>query len=83
MTFGFGFIVPIGSSCAVSPFPNKAGIAAALLGATMFIGTSIFTGLSSRLSEDSQNPIFIYVLALSLLSFLLILIPHYSKKHKA
>jgi len=69
--FGAGFIVPIGSSGAISPFPHAAGSAAALLGATMFTVSSILTAISAHVSENKQMPFFIYLLIISIAALLL------------
>lgn len=76
-TFGMGIVIPIGSSCALSPFPNKGGISSALLGTIQFISASIFIGLAGKVHEITQIPMFIYICALSTISFVLILIPHF------
>ncbi|MDC0534241.1 multidrug effflux MFS transporter [Francisellaceae bacterium] len=68
--FGIGFIIPIGSSGAMSPFPEKSGSAAALLGGFMFCFASIFTAISSHINEPSQKPIFISLFVLSLITLI-------------
>jgi len=67
--FGIGLIVPISSSGALEPFPKMAGSEAALLGASMFSISSLFTALASLLSEKTQIPLFLFLLGLTLISF--------------
>ena len=68
--FGIGFIVPMGTSGAMEPFPKMAGSESALLGSSMFFISSIFTALSSILPEQSQIPMFLFLLALGILTLL-------------
>ncbi len=72
--FGIGLIVPIGTSGAMQPFPKMAGSESALLGSSMFFISSIFTALSSNLLEESQIPMFLFLLALGIVTLLPLLL---------
>lgn len=68
--FGVGFIIPIASSGAMAPFPEKAGSEAALLGAMMFCFASIFTAFSSHIASISQKPMFVFLLIIGVLALI-------------
>lgn len=70
--FGIGFIVPISAGGAMSLFPQMAGSAAALLGATMFAISAIFTSIVAHIPTETQKPLFIFLIILSLLAYLTI-----------
>ncbi len=69
--FGVGFIIPIASSGAMAPFPEKAGSEAALLGAMMFCFASVFTAFSSHITAVSQKPMFVFLLMIGVLALII------------
>lgn len=70
--FAGGFIVPIGASGAMRPFPKMAGSSAALMGTSLCVGAAILTAISSHLHELTQQPMMIYVLITSLLALIIL-----------
>ena len=82
ITFGMGIAIPITSSCAITPFPKRGGSSSALIGCFQFLGASFFTAIASKVQEITQDPMFIYIGSLSIISFLFILIPHYLMKEE-
>jgi DHA1 family bicyclomycin/chloramphenicol resistance-like MFS transporter len=50
--FGLGIASPLSSAAALSPFGNKAGVAAALLGFTQMAGGAAGTLLAAAISSD-------------------------------
>lgn len=67
--FGIGLIIPTGSSGAMSPFPELAGSAAALLGTLMFSIASIFTAIGSHLKAETPIPLFSLLLTILILTY--------------
>ena len=79
--FGLGICVPISASCTISCFPKQGGSSAGLLGTFQFIFASIFTGLGGKVPEQTQGPMFLYLLVLMIVTLLLIL-PKYFRLKK-
>jgi MFS transporter, DHA1 family, multidrug resistance protein len=50
--FGLGIVSPLSSAAALSPFGNKAGVAAALLGFSQMAGGALGTLLAAAISSD-------------------------------
>ena len=68
--FGVGFLVPIGSSGAIEPFPQMAGSESAILGSAMFSVSSLFTAFASKIPEASQTYMLLYVLSIATITFI-------------
>jgi Bcr/CflA subfamily drug resistance transporter len=65
---GIGLIVPTGTGGSMAPFPRIAGSEAALLGVGMYLFSSFFSAIGSKLSEDTQLSMFIMIYFIALLT---------------
>lgn len=67
---GAGVLFPAASTGALAPFPHHAGTAGALLGGVQNLAAGLVTLMASFLSAESQRPLGLLMLAMSVLAAL-------------
>ena len=80
--FGLGFVIPVGKSGAMNPFPKIAGSEAALLGASMYLVAAFFVSITAHIDLKDQIPMMLFLFLESLFILFAILVTKLRKKEK-
>lgn len=68
-TFAAGLICPSCNAVAMTVMRNKAGTASAILSGTLYLGSAIFSAITTSLSVNSLFPLAFYITTITLIVF--------------
>lgn len=71
LTFGNGFLIPLGTAGVVSSFPNDAGYASGLLGFLQLGLAGLSSSIIGSITQNSINRLGTYIILISILGFLI------------